>query len=286
MNDPQPATEALSPVKRALLEIRELKAQLARAQSAAHEPLAIVGLALRLPGGVKDMEGLADLLWNGRDAIGAIPADRWPLDALYDADPDAPGKMTTRHGGFLDGVDRFDAEFFGISPREAASMDPQQRLLLEVAWEALESAGQAPGELAGTRTGVYMGVGNNDYGRAIYRHHELIDPYFGTGNSYSVASGRLSYVLGAQGPAVTVDTACSSSLVALHLAVQGLRLGECDTALVGAVNLMLTPEMNINFSKARMMAADGRCKTFDAAADGYVRGEGCVVLVLRRLSDA
>ncbi|KRB18226.1 type I polyketide synthase [Rhizobacter sp. Root16D2] len=288
MTDPR--DEALSPVKRALLEIRELKAQLARSNAALHEPIAIVGMALRLPGGVVDAAGLADLLWSGTDAIGAIPPERWNLDALYDADADAPGKMTTRFGGFIDGVDRFDAEFFGISPREAASMDPQQRLLLEVAWEALEDAGHAPGELAATpageRTGVYLGISNNDYGRALYRHPELIDPYFATGNAASVASGRLSYFLGVHGPAVAVDTACSSSLVALHLACQGLRLNECEIALAGAVNLILTPEMNINFSKARMMAPDGRCKTFDAAADGYVRGEGCAVLVLKRLADA
>jgi acyl transferase domain-containing protein/SAM-dependent methyltransferase len=286
MNDSRPAAEPLSPIKRALVEIRELKSQLAQAQATLHEPVAIVGLGLRLPGGVKDVTGFADLLWNGADAISAIPADRWSLDELYADDLDAPGKMSTRFGGFVDEVDQFDAEFFGISPREAASMDPQQRMLLQVAWEALEDAGQAPAALVGSRTGVYVGIGNNDYGRAIYRHPELIDPYFSTGNSYSVASGRLSYFLGAQGPSVAVDTACSSSLVALHLASQGLRLGECDLALAGAVNLILTPEMNINFTKARMMAPDGRCKTFDAAADGYVRGEGCVVLVLKRLADA
>lgn len=285
-DQPPTAADTLSPVKRALIEIRELKARLAQAQGALHEPLAIVGMALRLPGGVADAGAFADLLWSGTDAITGIPAERWSLDALYSEDLDAPGKMGTRHGGFVDAVDLFDAEFFGISPREAASMDPQQRLLLQVAWEAIENAGQAPGGLVGSRTGVYVGIGNNDYGRALYRHTELIDPYFSTGNSYSVASGRLSYFLGTQGPSVSVDTACSSSLVALHLACQGLRLGECDMALAGAVNLILTPEMNINFSKARMMAPDGRCKTFDAAADGYVRGEGCVVLVLKRLTDA
>jgi acyl transferase domain-containing protein len=286
MNDPRPTAEALSPVKRALIEIRELKSQLAQAQGVLHEPVAIIGLALRLPGGVKDASGFADLLWNGTDAIADIPAERWSLDEYYDEDLDAPGKMSTRYGGFVDAVDQFDAEFFGISPREAASMDPQQRMLLQVAWEAIEDAGHAPGGLSGSRTGVYLGICNNDYGRALYRHPELIDPYFSTGNSFSVASGRLSYFLGAQGPSVAVDTACSSSLVALHLACQGLRLGECDMALAGAVNLILAPEMNINFSKARMMAPDGRCKTFDAAADGYVRGEGCGVLVLKRLSDA
>jgi len=288
MTDPR--DEALSPVKRALIEIRELKDRLARSNAALHEPIAIVGMAMRLPGGVVDAEGFAELLWSGTDAIGPIPPERWNLDALYDADADAPGKMTTRFGGFVDAVDRFDAEFFGISPREAASMDPQQRMLLEVAWEALEDTGIAPAELGATplgqRTGVYVGICNNDYGRALYRHAELIDPYFATGNAASVASGRLSYFLGVQGPAVAVDTACSSSLVALHLACQGLRLGECGMALAGAVNLILTPEMNINFSKARMMAPDGRCKTFDAAADGYVRGEGCAVLVLKRLADA
>jgi acyl transferase domain-containing protein len=288
MTDPR-ANEALTPVKRALLEIRDLKAQLARAQaeqSALHEPVAIVGMGLRLPGGVRDAQGFAELLWSGTDAISTIPADRWDLDSLLSDDPDAPGKMTTRHGGFIDGVDRFDAEFFGISPREAASMDPQQRLMLQVAWEALENAGHAGAGLAGSRTGVYLGVSNNDYGRALFAHRDEIDAYFATGNAYSVVAGRLSYVLGLQGPAVVVDTACSSSLVALHQACQGLRLGECDMALAGAVNLILTPEMNINFSRARMMAADGRCKTFDAAADGYVRGEGCAVLVLKRLSDA
>jgi acyl transferase domain-containing protein/SAM-dependent methyltransferase len=286
MNNPRPTAEALTPVKRALIEIRELKSQLAQAQGVLHEPVAIIGLALRLPGGVKDVSGFADLLWNGTDAITGIPAERWSLDEYYDKDLDAPGKMSTRFGGFVDAIDQFDAEFFGISPREAASMDPQQRMLLQVAWEAIEDAGHAPGGLSGSRTGVYLGICNNDYGRALFRYPELIDPYFSTGNSFSVASGRLSYFLGAQGPSVAVDTACSSSLVALHLACQGLRLGECDMALAGAVNLILTPEMNISFSKARMMAPDGRCKTFDASADGYVRGEGCVVLVLKRLSDA
>ena len=279
-------SEALTPVKRALLEIRELRAQLAAARGALREPIAIVGMGLRFPGGARDPDGFAELLFSGRDAVTEIPAERWSLDALYADDPEAPGKMTSRHGAFLDEVDRFDAEFFGISPREAASMDPQQRLLLEVAWHALEDAGYAPAALAGSRTGVYLGIANGDYGRALFAHPEAIDAYFSTGNAFSVASGRLSYFLGVHGPSVSVDTACSSSLVALHLACQGLRLGECDRALVGGVNLILTPEMNIDFSKARMMAPDGRCKTFDAAADGYVRGEGCCVVVLRRLADA
>ncbi|HTQ06404.1 MAG TPA: beta-ketoacyl synthase N-terminal-like domain-containing protein [Polyangiaceae bacterium] len=279
------ADESLTPVKRALLEIRELRAELALAKSAQREPVAVIGMGLRLPGGVVDRASFVQMLWSGVDAVGAIPEERWPAE-LYDADPDAPGKLTTRFGAFIDGVDRFDAEFFGISPREAASMDPQQRLLLEVAWHALEDAGVPPTRLAGSRTGVYLGIANSDYGRALLGHREQIDAYVSTGNAFSVAAGRLSYFLGIHGPCVSVDTACSSSLVALHLACQALRLGECDLALAAGINLVLTPEMNINFSKARMMAPDGRCKTFDARADGYVRGEGCGVVVLRRLGDA
>ena len=275
-----------SPIKRALREIRQLRLQLAQAQDRLQVPVAITGMGLRLPGGVHDADGFAELLWSARDAIAPIPPTRWSVDDLYSPDPDAPGKMTTRFGGFLDEVDRFDAEFFGISPREAASMDPQQRLMLEVAWQAIEDAGHAPGGLGGTRTGVYLGVCNNDYGRALFADRDSIDAYFSTGNAYSVVAGRLSYLLGLQGPSLAIDTACSSSLVAVHLACQALRAGECDLALAGAENLILTPEMNINFSRARMMAPDGRCKAFDAAADGYVRGEGCGVLVLRRLADA
>ncbi len=278
--------DQLGAVQRALLEIRDLKARLAEARAAQSAPLAITGIALRFPGGVSTPEGLAELLWAGRDAIEPIPASRWDLSRYLDENPDAPGKMITRFGGFVSDVDRFDAEFFGIAPVEAASMDPQQRLMLEVAWEALERAGQAPTALSGSRTGVYLGISNNDYGRRIFSQPERIDPWYSPGNAYSVAAGRISYVLGLQGPSIAVDTACSSSLVALHLAAQGLRSGDCDIALVGGVNLILSPEMNINFSKARMMAPDGRCKTFDAAADGYVRGEGCAMLVVRRLDEA
>lgn len=286
MNDGLPAGAAtLSPIKRALVEIRDLRARLARAEVAKPESIAIVGMGLRFPGGAHDADSFAELLWSGTDAISPIPEDRWP-SMLFDSDPDAPGKMITRHGGFLDGVDRFDADFFGISPREAASMDPQQRLFLEIGWEALENAGQSPAALGGSRTGVYLGISNSDYGRALLAQPERIDAYAGTGGAYSIVPGRLSYFLGLQGPSIAIDTACSSSLVALHLACQALRLRECDLALAGGINLILAPEMNIGFSKARMMAPDGRCKTFDAAADGYVRGEGCGVVVLRRLSDA
>jgi acyl transferase domain-containing protein/phospholipid N-methyltransferase len=280
------AEEDLTPIKRALVEIRRLRARIARIDAERQEPIAMIGMGFRLPGSIRDADGLERLLWSKIDAVTEIPGDRWSLDALYASDPEAPGKMTTRCGAFLAGVDQFDADFFGISPREAASMDPQQRLLLEVSWEAFENAGHAPDSVAGTRTGVYLGIANSDYGRTLLTNREIIDAYASTGNAYSVAAGRLSYFFGLQGPSIAVDTACSSSLVALHLACQGLRLKECDLAIVGGVNLILTPEMNIIFSKARMMAADGRCKAFDVAADGYVRGEGCAVVVLRRLSDA
>jgi acyl transferase domain-containing protein/SAM-dependent methyltransferase len=275
-----------TPVKMALAEIRNLRARLAEAELSRCGPIAIVGMGIRFPGDACDADSFGDLLWSGRDAVTEIPPQRWPVDALYASDPDQPGKMTTRYGAFLADIDQFDAEFFGISPREAASMDPQQRLVLEVGWEALEDSCRSPMDLGGAKVGVYLGIANNDYGRALFTHRELIDAYFSTGNAFSVAAGRLSYHLGLQGPSIAIDTACSSSLVAVHLASQALRLGECDLAIAGGVNLILTPEMNINFSKARMMAANGRCKTFDAAADGYVRGEGCAMIVLRRLGDA
>src|SRR5690606_5773164 len=276
----------LSPVKRALLEIRELRARLAAAEDAASGPIAVIGMACRLPGGVGDEASLWRALSEGVDAIGDVPADRWDAEARYDPDPDRPGTMWTRAGGFLDDVAGFDAAFFGIAPLEAASMDPQQRLMLEVAWHALEDAGIAPDALLGTQTGVFVGVGNGDYGRMLFGDAEHIDAYSGSGGSLSVVAGRLAYVLGLHGPALAVDTACSASLVAVHLASQSLRSGECDLALVGGVNLILTPDAHIAFTKARMMARDGRCKTFDAAADGYGRGEGGAVLVLQRQRDA
>ncbi|HEY1278040.1 MAG TPA: type I polyketide synthase, partial [Acidimicrobiales bacterium] len=280
------ATPELSPLKRAIVEIRDLKARVAAAEGRGREPIALVGMGMRLPGGVHDAESYWELLWNGRDAIGEVPPERWDAGALYDPDPDVPGRMATRWGGFLDDIDRFDAGYFGISRREAETMDPQQRLLLEVAWEALEDAGIPTASLFGSNAGVFVGIANSDYMRLLLADPEQIDTYTTTGNALSIAAGRLSYLLGAQGPAVALDTACSSSLVAVHLAVQALRNGECDLALAGGVNLMLTPELTINFSRARMMAADGRCKTFDAAADGYVRSEGCGIVVLKRLADA
>ena len=278
--------DELSPLKRAIVEIRDLRARLAAAEQRSHEPVAVVGVGLRFPGGAHDASSFWRLLRDGIDAIREVPADRWSVDALYDEDPDAPGKMTTRWGGFLDDVDRFDAGFFGISPREAESLDPQQRLVLEVAWETLEDANIAPDSLFDSDTAVFLGIANSDYMRMVLADPEHIGTYATTGNAQSIAAGRLSYFLGAHGPSMAIDTACSSSLVAAHLAVRSLRARECDLALAGGVNLILTPEVTINFSRARMMAPDGRCKTFDAAADGYVRSEGCAFVALKRLSDA
>ena len=251
-------------------------------------PVAVVGVGCRLPGGVCSFEGFWEFLRAGGDGVVEVPGDRWDVDALFDPDPDAPGRTYARHGGFIGGVDGFDDRFFGISPREAVAMDPQQRLVLEVGWEALEHAGIAPDGLRDSETGVFVGLGANDY---LLRGSRSLDPadldaYVGTGNASSVVSGRLSYVLGLRGPSMVVDTACSSSLVAVHLACQSLRGGECDLALAGGVNLMLASDTTIVLSKARMLSASGRCRTFDAAADGYVRGEGCGILVLRRLQDA
>ncbi len=266
--------------------IRRLQAALDETVRAQREPIAVVGAGCRFPGGVVDLATFWRLLRSGGEGIVEVPGNRWSIDDYYDPDPDRPGRMCVRGGGFLQDIDAFDAGFFGISPREAAGMDPQHRLLLEVAWEALENAGQSPDALLDSRTGVFVGITNNDYARMQLADIDRIDAYVGTGNAASIASGRLSYVLGLRGPSLTVDTACSSSLVTLHLAIQSLRARECDLALVAGVNLILSPEVSINFTKARMLAPDARCKTFDASADGYVRGEGCGVVVLKRVPDA
>ncbi|HLX09165.1 MAG TPA: aminotransferase class III-fold pyridoxal phosphate-dependent enzyme, partial [Thermoanaerobaculia bacterium] len=249
------------------------------------EPIAILGIGCRFPG-ADGPEAFWELLANGVDAISEVPPERWDAAALFDPDGRQPGRMRTRFGGFLRGVERFDAAFFGISPHEAKRVDPQQRLLLEVAWEALEHAGLAADRLAGSATGVFVGVCANDYARFQTADPRQIDGYTGTGNALSLTANRLSYALDLRGPSLALDTACSSSLVALHQACLSLRTGECDTALAGGVNLTLTPHSTIAFSQAGMLAADGRCKTFDAAADGYVRGEGCGLVVLKRLGDA
>ncbi|MBX9642151.1 MAG: SDR family NAD(P)-dependent oxidoreductase [Mycobacteriaceae bacterium] len=250
------------------------------------EPIAVVGIGCRFPGGVVGPESFWDLLVEGRNAISPVPADRWDAEAFYDPDPLTPGHMTTKWGGFVPDIAGFDAEFFGITPREAAAMDPQQRMLLEVAWEALENAGIPTDSLSGTRAGVMMGVYFNEYQSMLAANPDTVDAYTGTGNAHSITVGRISYLLGLRGPAVAVDTACSSSLVAVHLACQSLRMRETDVALAGGVSVTLRPETQIAISAWGLLSPQGRCASFDAAADGFVRGEGAGVVVLKRLTDA
>jgi acyl transferase domain-containing protein/acyl carrier protein len=250
-----------------------------------NDPIAIIGIGCRFPG-ANDPAAFWQLLRDGVDAIREVPADRFDQKAFYDPDPATPGKMNTRWGGFLGQVDQFDPHFFGISPREALRMDPQQRLLLEVTWEALQDAGQVPERLVGTQTGVFIGIATNDYGRLQWNDLERIDAYSGTGNAQSIAANRISYLFDFRGPSLAIDTACSSSLVAVHLACCSLRNGESTLALAGGVNLILSPAIAINFTKAGAMAPDGRCKAFDARANGYVRSEGAGVVVLKPLSQA
>lgn len=285
---PEKELDNLSPSQRALLAIRELRNRLEAVERERTEPIAIIGIGCRFPGGAHDPESFWRLLQNRVDAIREVPAERWDLEEYYDPDPEAPGKMYCRYGSFLEDIDKFDARFFGISPREAMNLDPQQRLLLETTWEAFEHASLAPDKLNGSATGVFVGISTNDYGQVQARAGSVaeIDAHSATGNALSIAAGRLSYFFGFQGPSLAVDTACSSSLVTVHLACQALRNQECRLAVAGGVSVILAPEINIHLSKAHMLAPDGRCKTFDAAANGYVRGEGCGMVVLKRLSDA
>lgn len=250
------------------------------------EPVAVVGIGCRFPGNVTGPESFWQLLADGVDTIEQVPPDRWDADAFYDPDPSASGRMTTKWGGFVSDVDAFDADFFGITPREAVAMDPQHRMLLEVAWEALEHAGIPPDSLSGTRTGVMMGLSSWDYTIVNIERRADIDAYLSTGTPHCAAVGRIAYLLGLRGPAVAVDTACSSSLVAIHLACQSLRLRETDVALAGGVQLTLSPFTAIALSKWSALSPTGRCNSFDANADGFVRGEGCGVVVLKRLADA
>ncbi|KQU73850.1 MULTISPECIES: type I polyketide synthase [unclassified Rhizobacter] len=288
MSSPAADTPSLTPLQRAFLALQQAQAKVAALEGAAREPIAIIGLGCRVPGGGVDGDSFWRLMRDGVDATGPLPRDRWDVDALYDPDPEAPGRIATRGGGFLGPVDGFDPAFFGITRREAQGMDPQQRLVLEVAWEALENAGQAPDRLERSATGVYVGVCANDYAQMQLetRDRGLLDAHFASGIAHSIASGRLSYLLGLQGPSVTLDTACSSSLVALHLACQALRARDCRMALAGGVNLILSPDLYIALSHSRMLSPEGKCRTFDAAADGFARGEGCGVVVLKRLGDA
>ncbi|HEX4038892.1 MAG TPA: SDR family NAD(P)-dependent oxidoreductase [Acidobacteriaceae bacterium] len=286
MDDFRARIEKLSPKRLALLAL-ELQERLAQLEEQQKEPIAIIGMGCRVPGGGNGLEEFWRILAEGRDVIREIPPERWDAAAYYDADPDAPGRMATRWGGFLEDVTGFDAAFFGISRREANSMDPQQRLLLEVSWEALENAGYCPRKAAGGSVGVFTGITTTDYhSLMLERGEESITVHMATGSGNNIAGGRISYVLALQGPNVSVDTACSSSLVAIHLACQSLRAGESRMALAAGVNALLAPELFIALSKAHALASDGRCKAFDARSDGFARAEGCGVVVLKRLSHA
>ncbi len=269
---------SLTPLQRAFLALEAAETRLAQSEGALREPIAIIGLGCRVPG-ADDAQAFWTLMRDGVDATTPPPPHRFPADAA---------KGTVRNAGYLREVDGFEPEFFKISKREADGMDPQQRLLLEVAWEALESAGQAPDRLERSATGVYVGICAHDYNslQLASGDSNLVNPHYASGVAHSVASGRISYVLGLQGPSLSIDTACSSSLVAIHLACQALRVGDCRMALAGGVNLMLSTEPFAAFAESRMLAGDGRCKTFDAAADGFARGEGCGIVVLKRLADA
>lgn len=283
MSDFNQRLASLSPAQRQLLEQR-----LAQSRPTAAEPIAIVGMACRFPG-APDLNSFWRLIHEGQSAVGEVPADRWSVEEFYDPTGETPGKMAVKWAALVENPDQFDPQFFGITPREAARMDPQQRLLLEVAWEAMENAGIPADNLAGTKTGVFVGIGGTDYSKVSVPYddyYQRIDAHLGTGNALSIAANRLSYIFDFHGPSAAVDTACSSASLAIHFAVESLRRGESDAALAGGVNMILTPETTIAFSKARMLSPNGKCRPFDASADGYVRGEGCGLVLLKRLADA
>lgn len=283
--------QKLASFRQALQQARDSIAELMAQNAALRDKpaAALVGMACRFPGGADNLEKFWGLLAKGQDGISEVSDDRWPSNSFYSEDRDAPGKMYTKRAGFLAGdIATFDAAFFGISPKEARALDPQQRLLLETTWHALEDARIVPSSLKGSRTGVFVGISGDDYAR-MHRHSgdpQTIDAYSITGTTMSTAAGRLAYTLGLHGPCLALDTACSSSLVAINLALRSLRDGECDLALVAAVNLILLPELHVAFSKLQALSPDGACRTFDASANGYVRSEGCAVVILKRESDA
>jgi acyl transferase domain-containing protein/NADPH:quinone reductase-like Zn-dependent oxidoreductase/NADP-dependent 3-hydroxy acid dehydrogenase YdfG len=274
--------------RQALAALRKMRQKLDEVEHARTEPIAIVGIGCRLPCGVNDPETFWDLLQNGVDAIREVPADRWKVEEYFDPEPGTPGKTCSRWGGFMDHIDLFDPEFFGISPREAMHMDPQQRIFLEVAWEALEDAGIPPHSLTGSSTGVFVGATMDDYLQQHLRYGDPsdLDAYIISGNALNAISGRLAYFLGTHGPSITMDTACSSSLVAVDRACRSLREGECTLAIAGGVNLVFAPDLFVCMSRWGMLSPDGRCKTFDAAANGFVRAEGCGIIILKRLGAA
>ena len=276
----------LTPLQKAVIALKEARNKIEALERQKNEPIAIIGMGCRFPGGANSPEAFWELLSRGKEVIVPVPSQRWDAEAYYDENPDLPNKTYARYGGFLDAVDQFDPQFFGMTPREAIALDPQQRLLLEVSWEALENAGIAPQKLTGTQTGVFVGIGLDDYAKRQIKQQIPIDAYTGSGNAFCFASGRLSYFLGLQGPSLAIDTACSTSLVTVHLACQSLRNRESNLALAGGVSLMLSPEVTLYLSKTRALSPDGRCKTFDKDANGYVRGEGCGMVVLKRFSDA
>ena len=284
MTDKKSST--LSAARLALM-VKEARTGLADpAAFASSEPIAIIGIGCRFPGNISSPEQYWQFLRNGQDAITSIPAERWNADAYFDSDALAPGKMNSLRGGFLSGIDQFDPVCFGISPREAASMDPQQRLLLEVVWEALWESGRAPESLGGSRTGVFVAICGSDYERLAFGNAEAINAQSCSGTYHSVASGRISFLLDLRGPSISVDTACSSSLVTVHIACQSLRVRESDLAIAGGVNLHFQPEHYIGLTKLGMISPDGQCKTFDSRANGFVPGEGCGIVILKRLADA